>query len=186
MGLVGQEHPALRIGHADHRRQRLDQLAQLALGDGIGIGRAGHAQRQLLAELIGPLGQQLLLLAQGQEVAGAGAELDMVDRTQQEVRGPGFQRLIAVAALLVDRHHHHRHLAAARQRPERPDEIGAVHVRHLVVGNHQIDAVGRQPVERRLRTGEGLDPDPLFNRHRQPRQNIAVGHSVIDDDNAEH
>ena len=183
---VDQGQAAAGIDRADHRRHGVDQPAQAKLaGPERGLMLLG-ARQQFPAQLVGALLEQLLLLAQGQKIARPGAELMMVDRAQQEVRGPGFERLIAVAALLVHRHDHDRNLERPRNGPERPGEVGAVHLRHLEIGDHQVRHGALDPVERRLRAGERLDPDAFLDRGRQPRQNIAVGHPIVDDDYVGH
>ena len=109
---VDQGEPAVAIDRADGCRHGVDQAPQAALaGLQRGLVLLG-VRRQLARQVLGALLEQLLLLAQGQEVAGAGAELEMVDRAEQKVGGAGLERLIAVAAVLIDRDHHHRHVAA--------------------------------------------------------------------------
>ena len=133
-----------------------------------------------------PLLQKLLLFPHGQEVPGARPKLQLIHRAEQEVGRTSLQRLITVAALLIDRDHHHRHLASAGKGPKGADEVGAIHVRHLEVGDHQIGGCLLQPGERRFRAGERLDPDPFLDRHRQARQDIAIGDPIIDDNHIEH
>ncbi len=186
VGAVDQRQAAVDVDRADDRRHRVDQPAQAQLARAQRGLVLLAARQQLAAQLVGALLEQLLLPAQGQKVPRAGAELDVVDRAQQEVGRPGVERLVAVAALLVSGDHHDRDVAGARQRAERADEVGAVHARHLVVGDHEIGDRGLHPVERRLRAGEGLDADAFLDRDRESGEDVPVGHAIVDDDYIRH
>ena len=108
---------------------------------------------QLALEVGRALGQQQLLAAQGQQVAGAGAELEMVDRAQQEVGGAGLERAVAELAVLVDGDDDDRHVDQRRPAAQGAHEAGAVHVRHVEVGDDQI---GRRAAVERASASTGL------------------------------
>ena len=96
VGLVDHDQPAAGIDHRDGGRHGVEHALQhLLLG-------AVVARVQLALEVGRALGQQQLLAAQGQEVAGPGAELEMVDRAEQEVGGAGLERPVAELAVLID------------------------------------------------------------------------------------
>ena len=186
MGAVDQGEPSADVHRADHGRHGVDQSTQPKLAcpqRRLMLLRAGQ---QLAPELVGPLLQQLLLLAHGEQVAGAGSELVVIDRAQQEVGRPGLERLVAVAALLVDGDHHDRNLGSSRHRAKRPGEVRSVHARHLEVGDHQVRHRDLHPLERRLRAGKRLDPHALLDGGGQPRQNVTVGDTIVDDNDIWH
>ncbi len=182
VGAVGQCDPPVGGHRADQRRHGIDQTTQTAVAGAQRRLVLLRARQQLVVQVARPLLEQLLLLAQGQQVARPGAELVVVDRAQQEVGRPGLERLIAIAALFVHGHHHHGHVGCARDGAERPSKIGAVHARHLEVGDHQVRHGAADPVQRLLRTGERLDPHPLLDRGGQPRQDVAIGDAIVDHD----
>ena len=183
---VDQGQAAAAVDRADRRGHGVDQAPQAQLAGAERRLVLLAAGDQLAPQLIGALLEQLLLLAQGQEIARPGAELDVVDRAQEEVGGARLQRLVAVGAVLVDRHHHDRNVARAWQGAEGADEVGAVHARHLVVGDHQIGQRDQDRIERRLRARECFDPDSLLDRGGQPGKYVPIGHPVIDDDDVGH
>ena len=186
VGAVDQGQPAAAVDRADGRGDRVDQAAQAQLAGAQRRLVLLAVRHQLAAELEGALLQQLLLLAQGQQIARPGAELDVVDRAQQEIGGTGLQRLVAVAPILVDGDHHDRNIGRSRQGPKGPDEVGAVHPGHLVVGDHQIGERAERRIEGRLRARECFDPDPLLDRGGQPGKYVPIGHPIVDDDNIGH
>ena len=96
VGLVDDHQPAVRVDHRDGGRHRVEHPLQRLL---LGVVVAGV---QLALEVGRALGQQQLLAAQGQQVAGAGAELEMVDRAEQEVGGAGLERPVAELPVLID------------------------------------------------------------------------------------
>ena len=186
VGAVDQGHPAAAVDRADGRRHRVDQAPQAQLAGAQRRLVLLAARHELPAELEGALLEELLLLAQGQQIARPGAELDVIDRAQQEIGRPGLERLVAVAPILVDRDHHDRDVTCPRQGPKGPDEVGAIHPGHLVVGDHQIRKLAQSRIEGRLRAGECFDPDPLLDRGRQSGKYVPIGHPIVDDDNIGH
>src|SRR6185437_16548323 len=92
----------------------------------------------LLLERRGALLELDLLVPQRQEVARAHAELVMIDRAQKEVGGPGLERLVAQVAVLVSGDDDHRYIGASRDGAEAADELGAVELRHVEIGDEEV------------------------------------------------
>ena len=164
---------------ADHRRHRVDHPEQplVAFPErplvlvGLTLDTALQGD--------GALVDQLLVLPQGQEVARSRAELVMVDRRQQKVGRAGIQRRIAEAAVFVGGDHHDRDVGAVRDLAELADEIRAVHLRHLEIGDDQIRDVGFRPGQRVPRVGKLLDGGVFLQRRREPGQDFAVRSAVV-------
>ena len=72
-------------------------------------------------------------------------------------------------------------VARARQGAERADEVGAVHARHLVVGDHQVGQGDQDRSSAACGPANALTR-LLLDRRGQPGKYVPIGHPVIDDD----
>jgi hypothetical protein len=137
--------------------------------------------RDFLLQRRGALLQHELLAAHGQEIARADAELVMIDRAQQEIGGARLERLVAEVAILIGGDDHHRDVGAGGRRAEAADELGAVEIRHLEVGDDEIGRLIRRVVERQQRVVEGPHLDPVVERGRETLEDLEIGDPVVDD-----
>ena len=179
--LVGEDEPALAVDDRDRGRDGVEHPAEQVLA-----GRR-LLPRERLLEARGAVGQEPLLAPQRQQVARPGAELEVVDRAQQEVGRPGLERAVAEFPVLVDGDDHDRDVVALAPLAQGADEGGAVHLRHVEVGDDQVAleaAVER--VERLDRARVGADLQAFLDREREARQDVAVRDPVVDDDNSRH
>ncbi len=184
--LVDEQARAVARGGADQRRHRVDDLGQrLAAVAGQRVMRLARAP-QLVLQRLGARLDDALLAPQLEQVAGAGDELVVVHRREQEVGGPGLQRLHAERVVAVGGHHDHRDVAVRRPLAQPPGEGRAVHLRHLEVGDDQVRGVLREPVQRRGRAVEAQDPDVGLQRGGKPRVDLPVGQAVVDDQDRHH
>src|SRR5262249_13766378 len=130
--------------------------------------------------------EQKLLLAQLEQIARPRDELVVIDRALEKVGGAGLQRAQAEAALLVDGEHDDRDFRQARQFEEAEDELRAVHLRHIVNGNHEVRRVVAHPVEGGLRIAERAHDDVLVDRSGELRENGLVRDLVVENDDERH
>ena len=179
--VVGEDQPALRVDDRDRGRDGVQHPAQQVLA-----GR-GLASAQRLLEAGRPVGEHALLPAQGQQVAGTGAELEMVDRAQKEVGGTGLQRPIAELAVLIDGDDDDRDIVMLAALAQRAHEAGAVHLRHVVVGD---DEVAGEPAVQGVQgfdwAGIGTDLQAFLDRQCKAGEYVTVGDAVVDDDYSGH
>ena len=91
----------------------------------------------------------------------------MIDRAKQEVRGSGLERAIAELAILVDGDDDDWHVDQRRPAAQRSHEAGAVHLRHVEIGDDQIRH--HPGIERlqRLRARETRHRQPFLDPRRQ-------------------
>lgn len=183
---VDEDAAAVAVGGADHRGNGVDHLRQMLAAVAQRRLAGAFAVDQLAFEDVGAALEQLLLLAQLQEVARAGQELGMVHRALEEIGRSGLQRPQAEAAVLIDRHDHDGHLGAARTVPEAPDEFGAVEARHLVVGNHEIGDRLVDPRQRLDGIAERANGHARLDRCREPGIDVPVGDPVVQDRDQRH
>jgi hypothetical protein len=97
---------------------------------------------QLVGQGDGPVFDESLLAAHLEQVAGAGDELRMVDRAQQEIRRTRQKGFHPECPLVIDRQHDDGHIVASIERPQLADEFGARHAGHLEVGDDKVRIFG--------------------------------------------
>ena len=181
VGSVDHDQPTAGIDHRDGGRHRVEHPLEHLL---LGVVVAGV---QLALQVGRALGQQQLLAAQGQEVTGPGAELEMVDRAEQEIGGAGLQRPVAELAVLIDGDHDHRHVDQRRPAAQGAHEAGAVHVGHVEIGDDQIRHHAAVERGQRLhRARERADRQTFLDRRGEACQDVAVGDAIIDDGDSRH
>ena len=156
-------------------------VARLPLTPDGHLAEAALAVGQFLGEQVGALGQQLLVPAQRQQVARARDEFVVVDGGVEEVGRARLERAQPIAAFLVDGYDDHRHVGVALGRAQGAHEIGAVHFRHIVVGDDQIGRVLDEPGKSFPRIGESPDVDVRSDRSRELREDVPVRNPVVDD-----
>ena len=187
-GLVGvdKQQVAFGIGGADHGGQSVDDLRQ-ALGT---VAQGVFARAQAMVEFAlqrhGARCQFDLLAAHFQHVACAGDKFVMIDRRMQEIGGTSLQGSQPERALVIDGDDHHRHIDDGWQKAQAPDKFGTVQMRHLVVGDDQVGLVGTEPIQGGHRIAKSLDDHAFLDQGGELGENIAVGDSVVDDDDTGH
>ncbi len=181
VGVVGEDQPPLRVDDRDRGRDGVQHAAQQVLA-----GR-GLAPAQIRLETGRPIGQEALLTAESEEIAGTGAELEMVDRAQEEVGGSSLQSAIAELTVLVDGDDDHRHVVMLAALAERPHERGTVHLGHVEVGDDQIAAQpSLERIQRLDRARVSVDLQTFLDRQGKTSKDIAVRDAVVDDDYSGH
>ena len=89
-------------------------------------------------------------------------------------------------AVVVGGDHHHRHVRAALEFAKPPGELRAVEGRHLVVGDDQVRHHARRPGQRLLRVTEAVHDDGVVDGLREPRIDMAVAGTIIEDGDQRH
>ena len=123
----------------------------------------------------------LLAFAQGQHIARAGTEFDLVQRLDEEVVGPRLQRVVTHLDLIVGRDHEHGDILAPLKCTEGLDETDAAELGHHVVHHDQVRAFLLAMAQCQLRIGELQDlvlAPELYDEMLEQKQ---VGFHVIDD-----
>lgn len=92
----------------------------------------------------------------------------VIDGAQKKIGGAGFRRAIAEIAILIDRHNHDGNVGTRRPTTQLPNEFGAIHGRHLVVGDDEIGRVLIEANQRRSGVGKGVDADMGLERRCEP------------------
>ena len=111
----------------------------------------------------------------------------MIDRAQQEIRGSGLERAIAEFAILVDGDDDDWHVDQRRPAAQRSHEAGAVHLRHVEIGDDQVrQQPGIERLQRLQGAGKRAHRQPFLDRRGQSCQDVAVGDTIIDDGNSRH
>mmetsp|Transcript_10422 Transcript_10422/g.42406 ORF Transcript_10422/g.42406 Transcript_10422/m.42406 type:complete len:382 (-) Transcript_10422:962-2107(-) len=115
-----------------------------------------------------------------EQVAGAGRELDAIDRLGQEVIGPAGQGAVAGVLVGVGRDHQHRQLVTARAGAQPLHQLDAIQARHPVVQHDQVGPLLPRPGEAGLGIVErhGLAARDAFEQCLEQRQVDGV---VVDD-----
>ena len=103
---------------------------------------------ELAFEVDGVARQLQLLMPQLQQIARPRDEFLMVDRAVEEIGGAGLQGTQPEFALFVDGDDDHRHFGELRPLAEAADEFGAVHRRHLEIGDDEIGRMRLEPGQR--------------------------------------
>ena len=101
-----------------------------------------------------PVADNLVLLVLCQKVAAACPALVMIDRFHEKICRTDFQRVITDAPVLDGRDHDHRNVLTGRIATELPNEFDAIHHRHFVVRQNEINLIAHGPVECLCRIGE--------------------------------
>jgi hypothetical protein len=186
--LVGVHEDAVSvvIGRTDHRRNGVDDLDEALAAVAQQVLARAFALLQLALQAIGAALDDLLLLAHLEQVACAGEKLVVIDRALQEIRSAGLQRADSGAALLVDRKHHHRDVDTAGNLAKAANEFRAVQVRHLEIGKYEIGSIALEPGKGLDRIAERAHDDAILDRSGELRENVPVGHSVVENDNERH
>ena len=130
--------------------------------------------------------EQELLLAQLEQVAGPRHEFVMINGTMQKVGGACFQRLEPEASLLVDRQHDDRDFGGPGQFAEATDELRAVEMRHLEIGDDEVRRIVTQPVERLQRVAERANRHALVDRPGELGEYAPVRDLIVENDNERH
>ena len=101
--------------------------------------------------------QVALLLAKDQKVAHTRLELDGIDRLVEEIGGARADRVETRLPVVVGGDHHDRDMGVGRLFADLRDEGAAVHRRHHVVDEEQVEELLGGSCERFQRIEEGLD-----------------------------
>ena len=126
--------------------------------------------------------EQKVLAPQSEEVARARLELVVVDRAEQVVAGARLERAIAQVVVLVGGDDDDRDVAGPVLSLELADELGAVALGCLDVGDDEVGRRLRHEAERIARVGEGPHRDIIAERASEALQDLQVGDPVVDDD----
>ena len=121
------------------------------------------------------------MAAQFQQVCAAGTRLVFVQRFDQEVGGAGFERVITDLAVVDHGDHNHRHVHAMRQRTQLLDQLDAVELWQLVVGEYDVDAVVAGELECAGRGVEEFEIEAAIDLPDDLRQQQPAGKQVVDD-----
>ena len=100
-----------------------------------------------------------MLFVQLEQIAAAGAALDLIDGAGQEGGSAGFECVVTHRFLADHGYHHDRNVLAGRFGADLTDQFDAVDVRHAIVGDDQIGVVVVEPVQRVERVVELFDAD---------------------------
>ena len=136
---------------------------------------------ELALQCVGALCEQQLMLAQGQQIARTRDEFVVIDRRIQKIRGAGIEGLQAEASLFVDGYDDDGNLGAVLHCPKTPDELGAVEMRHFIIGDDEIGRVVLQPVQRFEWVAKRLDLDARLDRGGEFGKNVPVRYAVVND-----
>lgn len=108
-----------------------------------------------------------MLASQRQQGPYPGAEFQRIDRAEQKIVRPRFQRLAAQPGVVEGGDDDDRHMGSIRLGPETADEGGTVQDRHLEIGDAKVRTVGCGPVQCLHRIGKGVDDDVSGQRSGQ-------------------
>ena len=125
--------------------------------------------------------QHDLVPAQLEQVGAAGARLVVVERLDQEVGRAGLERVVADLAVVDDGDHDDRHVDAMRQRAQLLDELDAVELGQLVIGEDDVDAVVARELERARRRVEQLEVQLAVDLPDDLGEQQAAREQVVDD-----
>ena len=155
--------------------RELGQRLELALVD------LGDRLVDLVLQHARLVGQHDLVPAQLEQVGAARARLVLVERLDQEVGGAGLERVVADLAVVDDGDHDDRHVDAMRQRAQLLDELDAVELGQLVVGEDDVDAVVARELQRARRRVEQLEVQLAVDLADDLGQQQPAGEQVVDD-----
>ena len=178
---VDEDEAAVAVRGAHHHRHGVDDAHQQFVARAQGVAVAALLGDHLLLERGGARGEQKLLPPHHQKIARADAEFVMIDRAQQEVGGARLERLQTQLAVLGRGHGDDRHFGTARERAEAADELDAVELRHLDVGDDEVGRLRRGGGKQRRRALVGRHRHPLVERAREPLENLPIRQALIDD-----
>src|SRR5205823_13159038 len=133
---------------------RLDQLGkrlELALVD------LGYRFVDLILQHPRLIGENDLVAAELQQIRAARAGLVIVERLDQKIGRTCFQRVVADLAVVDDGDHDDRHVHTMRQSAKLLDELDAVELGQLVIGENEVDAIVPCVLERARRGVEELE-----------------------------
>ena len=122
-----------------------------------------------------------LVAAQLEQVRAAGARLVIVERLDQEVGRAGFERVVADLAIVDDGDHDDRHVDAMRQCAQLLDELDAVELGKLVIGEDDVDAVVARELQRARRRVEQLEVQLAVDLPDDLGEQQAAREQVVDD-----
>ena len=178
---VDEHEAAVAIGGADHDRHRVDHAQQHLVTALQLIAMALLVDLDFFLEGRGALLQHQLLALQGEQIVGADAEFTVIDRAQQIIRRARLERLEPQIAVLIGGDHDDRQVGAVRLLAQLADQIGAVHLRHVEVGDQQVGRRLDRILKRRDRVREGAHLDILPERTGKPFEDFEIGYSIVDD-----
>ena len=153
----------------------LGQRLELALED------LGDRLVDLVLEHARLVGQHDLVPAQLEQVRAARARLVLVEGLDQEIGGAGFERVVADLAVVDDGDHDDRDVDAVGQCAQLLDELDAVELGQLVVGQHDVDAVVAREFERARRRVEELEVQLAVDLAHDLGEQQAAREEVVDD-----
>ena len=107
----------------------------------------------------------------------------MIHRRLEEIGRAAFQRPQPQLPPIADRDHHDRNAGGMRLAAEARNEFVAHDPRHIVIGDDQAGAVGRQPVQGLLGIAESDNLDVLADRAGKLAVDGAICRPIIDDNN---
>ena len=172
-----------------HARQ---VIAGVLVAELAGLGELGERLELALVDLGDRLvdlvlqharlvGQHDLVAAQLEQVGAAGARLVVVERLDQEIGGAGLERVVADLAVVDDGDHDDRHVDAMGQGAQLLDELDAVELGQLVIGEDDVDAVVARELERARRRVEQLEVQLAVDLADDLREQQAAAEQVVDD-----
>ena len=128
------------------------------------------------------VGQHDLVPPQFEQVGAAGPRLVLVERLDQEVRGAGLERVVADLAVVDDGDHDDRHVDAVRQCPQLLDELDAVELGQLVIGEDDVDAIVAREFEGARRRVEELEVQLAVDLADDFGEQQPAAEQVVDDE----
>jgi hypothetical protein len=116
-----------------------------------------------------------------EQVGAAGAGLVLVERLDQKIGGAGFERLVTHLAVVDHRDDDDRHVDAVRQRAQLLDELDAVELGQLVVGEDDVGAVVARELERPAGRVEELEVQLAVDLPDDLGEQQPAAEEVVDD-----
>jgi hypothetical protein len=129
------------------------------------------------------IGKDDLVAAKLEQVRAARTGLVVVERLDQEIGRAGLQRVVTDLAIVDDGDHDDRNVDAMGQRPQLFDELDAVELGQLVVGENDVDAVVAREFKRARRGVEQLEVQLAVDLADDLGQQEPAGEEIIDDQN---
>ena len=135
---VQKDDPTVRIASPNQRGYGVDDPPEFFFLESHFLGVPAERRLELAFQKNGAASDRLLLMPNGQKMAGADAELTAVHRAQQEVTGPRVERPISIFPILVCGDDDDRDIGRARLLAASPDELVPEHRRHDEIRDDKV------------------------------------------------
>jgi hypothetical protein len=141
----------------------------------------GHRLVDLVLQHARLVGQHDLVPAKLEQVRAARARLVVVERLDEEVGRARLERVVTDLAVVDDGDHDDRNVHAMRERAQLLDELDAVELRQLVVGEDDVDAIVARELQCARRCVEQLEVELAVDLPDDLGEQQPAREQIVDD-----